>query len=142
MKRSEALAELSRDHHQALVVALRLRRATTAGAASAVAGFRDYFESVGDRHFDLEEAILLPALVEEGEWAALTERVREEHRALRASGTRVLRDEADVSELHELGEALDAHVRFEERELFPFLEQRLTVAQLIDLGRRLEADAT
>jgi hemerythrin-like domain-containing protein len=142
MKRSEALAGLSRDHHKALAVALRLRRAGPDSVVEAVAGFRDYFETAGNRHFELEEAVLLPALPDEGGWATLTERVREEHRSLREAGARTLaaaREDA-APQARQLGEALDAHVRFEERQLFPFLEQRLTAAQLSDLGRRL-ADA-
>jgi hypothetical protein len=35
MKRNEALTSLSRDHHQALVIAQRLRRATAESASSA-----------------------------------------------------------------------------------------------------------
>lgn len=142
MKRSDALAGLSRDHHQALTVALRLRRATADTAAGALAGFEEYFERAGDRHFDAEEAVLLPALPETGEWATLSTRVRDEHRALRARAARVLATggETDVSRVRELGEALDAHVRFEERELFPFLEQHLSAAELIDLGQRLADD--
>jgi hypothetical protein len=42
MKRSAALASLSRDHHQALVVAQRLRRATDATAAEARETFLAY----------------------------------------------------------------------------------------------------
>ena len=142
MKRSDALAGLSRDHHQALSVALRLRRATPDTAADALAGFEEYFARTGDRHFDVEEAVLLPALPETGEWARLTTRVRDEHRALRARGAGVLATggETDVSQVRELGEALHAHVRFEERELLPVLEQSLGAGEVIGLGRRLADD--
>jgi hemerythrin-like domain-containing protein len=141
VKRSEALAGLSRDHHQALFAAMRLKRATPDDAAQASAGFREYFERTGDRHFDAEETVLLPALPDEGDWAGLAARVRAEHRELRAAGARLAAGEdVDVGELHAFGAALEAHVRFEERELFPFLEQRLAEAELAELGRRLEND--
>lgn len=122
-------------------MALGLRRATPDSAADAVARFQDYFERAGSQHFDVEEAVLLPALPEQGEWKALCARVRDEHRAMRAAGARVLAAERDVpvEEVRELGQALDAHVRFEERKLFPFLEERLTATELTELGRLLQA---
>ena len=43
MKRSAALAALSRDHHQALIVAQQLRRATVATAAEAREAFLAYW---------------------------------------------------------------------------------------------------
>ena len=46
---------------------------------------------------------------------------------------------AGVDDAHALGELLNDHVRFEERELFEFLEARLTQAELDRLGREIEA---
>lgn len=48
-----------------------------------------------------------------------------------------LRDagEAPVAEVRELGERLDAHVRHEERVLFPAIERALSPGQLEALGR-------
>jgi hypothetical protein len=47
MKRSKALAALSRDHHQALVVAQKLRRATAATACEARDAFLAYWTGHG-----------------------------------------------------------------------------------------------
>jgi hypothetical protein len=62
MKRHPALAELSRDHHQALVVARRLKRADDESVDRAREGFLDYWEHEGSEHFREEEEILLPEL--------------------------------------------------------------------------------
>src|SRR5215217_8120341 len=67
MKRSAALASLSRDHHQALVVAQRLRRATDATATEARAAFLDYWTEHGRLHFRLEEELLFPAYAGHGD---------------------------------------------------------------------------
>ena len=67
MKRSAALASLSRDHHQALVVAQQLRRATEATAAEARAAFLDYWTGHGHLHFRLEEELLFPAYAGHGD---------------------------------------------------------------------------
>jgi hypothetical protein len=61
MKRSAELAVLSRDHHQALVVAQQLRRATVATAAEAREAFLAYWAGHGRLHFGLEEELLFPA---------------------------------------------------------------------------------
>jgi len=52
VKRSEALAILSRDHHQALVVAQKLTHADADNATSARTRFLDYWPD-GRRHFQL-----------------------------------------------------------------------------------------
>ena len=67
MKRSEALAPLSRDHHQGLFVALQLKRAEPKTAANARQDFLDFFEREGARHFRAEEEVLLPAYARHGE---------------------------------------------------------------------------
>jgi hemerythrin-like domain-containing protein len=138
MKRSEALAPLSRDHHLALNAARLLRRATPETSAAAVDHFRAYWAEHGDRHFDVEEQLLAPALPPgDAELAEGAARMRREHDDLRRRA-RVVGD-APEAELQELGTLLDAHVRFEERELFPLIEERLPDSELEALGRRIAA---
>ena len=136
MKRSAALAPLSRDHHVALATALVLRRATQETAESALARFRAYWAERGDEHFDIEEELLLPALRgDDDAWTEAADRVRREHADLRRRAREA--SPADVGALRELGERLHDHVRFEERELFPLAEARLSVDELEALGRRI-----
>ena len=139
MKRSEALAGLSRDHHEALAVALRLRRVDGATATDARERFTEYFEPRGRRHFDLEESVLGPEIGELPGGAQLFARLLTEHEQLRALGATVSAGQATLDEMHRLGEELTAHVRFEERELFPLLENHLDDARLTELGDQLHA---
>ena len=139
MKRSAALAGLSRDHHEALAVALRLRRSETLTAAEAAERFAEYFARRGERHFELEEAVLVPLFPSLPDGEALRERLLREHAALRKRGAPVAAGQAPVDDLHRLGEALEAHVRFEERELFPLLERELSDADLAEVGKSLAA---
>jgi transposase len=67
VKRSAALASLSRDHHQALFVAQRLRRSTEATAGEAREAFLAYWTTRGRRHFRLEEELLLPSYAAYGD---------------------------------------------------------------------------
>jgi Hemerythrin HHE cation binding domain len=136
MKRSDALAPLSRDHHAALDAALFLKRATPETAASALERFRAFYARHGERHFEIEEQLLLPALPDDdAEWAAGSERVRREHADLRARAAAAGSD--DVEALRELGARLNDHVRFEEREFFPLAEARLAPGELEALGRQI-----
>ncbi len=45
-----------------------------------------------------------------------------------------------LEDLHALGEALERHVRFEERELFPRIESDLDSTSIATLGERLAAE--
>lgn len=137
MKRAEALQPLSRDHLKSLLAAKRLRNATDA----AVAGqdFLAFWESEGRRHFRVEEEVLLPgwALHRPVDRVAVA-RMLEEHLAIRRGALRAVGAEASLEELRDLGRLLDDHVRFEERELFPMVEQALEPDDLARLAIAIE----
>jgi hypothetical protein len=133
VKRSPELAPLSRHHHVALEVALRLRRATDESLDDAVARYLTFSAGDGEEHFAEEEALLLPELRPD-----LGRRMRDEHAAIR-DATRALEARPDRGAAHRLGELLTAHVRFEEREVFPELERSLPADRLAEIGRRLAA---
>lgn len=134
MTRSPALVPLGHDHHQALEAALRLRRATADDLDAAIARLREFWNMHGRRHFEIEEELVLPALEGDDEWEGMADRVRREHEQIRAlsNGLETLAD------AHRLGELLNEHVRFEERELFELLEARLEPEKLSRLGREIE----
>jgi len=137
MKRSAALAPLSRDHQHALDIALRLRRADVGNLGDAVARFESFFEQEGRRHFEVEERLILPAVsAHDAEWEAMVRRIRSDHDAIRAIADTA--EELTTADAHALGERLRDHVRFEERVAFVFLEERLTTQELERLGRAVE----
>lgn len=141
MKRSDALAPLSREHHVALEVALRLRRADEGSAAAARSRFLAFFAAEGEAHFAAEERILLPAVADvtppdDPDVA----RVLHDHAEIRHRAADLERDvDAAVEELHALGDLLEAHVRHEERVLFPRIEAALGDARLTSLASELQA---
>jgi len=140
LKRSVALASLSRDHHQALVVAQRLRRATDATAAEAREAFLRYWASHGRVHFRLEEELLFPAYAGHGDpqdplvLRALGEHAMIRHRAAALAAT----PSAAPDALRQLGIELAAHVRLEEREVFPLIERVMPDRELRALAQALE----
>jgi hemerythrin-like domain-containing protein len=135
VKRSPELAGLSRDHHVALEHALRLRRAGAEDTLKAVARFLAFFVDEGERHFAQEEAVLLPLVPADQSRAG--ERMLSDHAEIRRRAA-ALGERPDAALASELGELLSAHVRFEERVLFPMLEARLPAATLAEAARRLD----
>jgi hemerythrin-like domain-containing protein len=141
VKRSATLASLSRDHHQALVIAQRLRRATDATAAEARAAFLTYWADHGRLHFRLEEELLFPAYAGHGDphdpvvLRALGDHAIIRHRAdaLAAAPT------ADPGALRLLGAELAAHVRLEEHEVFPLIERVMPERELDAAAHALDA---
>lgn len=119
MRRDSRLLSYSREHH----AALRLARMLTLGeAAEAASAAVDAMRGELARHFEEEERQLIPQLETCGE-STLTERLLAEHVALRSLLLKIGDGKADLVSLRRLGQLLEAHVRFEERELFAALQR-------------------
>ncbi len=140
MRRHPALEELSRDHHHALVVAQRLKRASDTTGIEARDRFVAFWESEGQAHFREEEEILLPACagVIDPEEPIVLKVLSDHVRIRRLAHTVTGAERPDLRALHELGIQLGDHVRREERELFPLIERSLPDAELRRLVARLE----
>ena len=138
MKRSPEFTPLSHDHHQALFVAMQLKRADDTSVAQT---FLDFMDEHGEQHFEAEEQIVLPGWIAADPNAdpALAIRVQAEHLELRVAARALRSGGRAVEELRQLGELLERHVRFEERELFPLIEGALSEESLAALGRELAA---
>jgi hemerythrin-like domain-containing protein len=143
VKRHRALQPLSRDHHVALVAAQRLRRATANDAGAARSTFLEFWNEHGAKHFRVEEDVLLPAFAAYGDPGdARIARMLVEHVRIRAAAAALARGDADLEALHALGTALEQHVRLEEREVFPLIEETLpeeAAERLVDAVLTAEA---
>lgn len=145
MKRDPNLRKLSDDHHSGLVQARRLRRAATEqgeplGAARA---FLRFWEEHTRPHFREEEEVLLAVYARHGgdpDAGPVREMVAD-HARLR--GLVMKLDEevgagvVDPETLAHIGERLEAHIRLEERRVFPFVENVLPEEALEEIGERL-----
>ena len=146
MKRTQELRTLSEDHHHGLVHARRLTRATDeANSIEPVAReFLEFWQKDASIHFRKEEEVLLPVVARYGGDLSLEPIVKmlEDHARIRGLVMQ-LSDEAVGGKvrpetLHEIGELLEAHIRLEEREVFPLIEESLPEAALTELAARLE----
>lgn len=130
-RRHEVLHPLSHHHHHALVMALKLKRAGTTKSSLSPdeirAELKAFWEPGGLEHFREEEEILLPAYAQYAslELPEITEMLLE-HVKIRSLVNRVLKEnEKNVLVMNELGHLLEAHVRKEERVIFPMIEDAL-----------------
>ena len=126
MKRIPALQPLSREHHSALTLAKACERAAQSCDESLVVeacqrAIRELSTEL-EAHFQVEEQFLLP-LLDSVEAQALVQRTLTEHQQLRALLDDLRLNDGDA--LGSFGKGLSAHVRFEERVLFPAIEKQL-----------------
>jgi quercetin dioxygenase-like cupin family protein len=149
MKRHPSLVPLSHDHHHALVEARRLGRGANGEASvrrAAARGFLRFFSTETIRHFREEEERLFPALVgAEGNGGELLVRALIEHQRIHALVARLERGlragEADATTMRELAELVEGHVRLEERQLFPLIEEVVPEDALSRIERPPTSDA-
>lgn len=126
MKRSETLQPLSREHYFALSLAKVCERAALSGDDKLIMevclkALRAY-ENQLELHFQFEEESLLP-LLKGREIQPFVERTLADHNRLRDLLDGLRRNDAES--LGHFGKCMTEHVRFEERELFPLLEDLL-----------------
>jgi hypothetical protein len=129
---------LSREHHVALELGLRLERATDADVETVTQEALQFWREEGRDHFRLEEELLLPAFARHaGAGDDDVVRVLVAHVDIRR---RIgdLETGLGVEDLHALGERLRDHVRHEERTLFARIEASLSPEELSAVGSALQ----
>jgi mannose-6-phosphate isomerase-like protein (cupin superfamily) len=144
VKRSSALASLSRDHRQALFISHKLRKACPETADRVRIDLRAYWDEHGGTHFRAEEEVLFPAYAARADpYDPLLARLLCDHVAIRHRIQALDHDSPQHSAaLHELGRLINQHVRLEERELFPLIEAALPDPELAAVVSALEQTTT
>jgi len=129
MKRHQALAHLSREHHGALLVARLIQKNAPAykDLPSTTEGKVDYalkfYKNELIKHFKDEEKVLDLVKGITNELDLLIEIIFKEHDKLHLL-FQALNKPCDYPEhLDQLGKMLENHVRKEERELFPLIQE-------------------
>ncbi len=140
MKRHESLIPLSREHHGALILARLLQTGAPAykGLPADPAGKAHYalrfYEDELAQHFIQEEKIISVVKDINPRLDSMLREMAEEHVILRGLFSQ-LKDPADLSaHLDQLGKSLEKHVRKEEREIFPLIQDSCSPHILAELG--------
>lgn len=140
MKRDKNLETLSWEHHDALVSAYRLKAGVEKKAD--VSHLRDYLLYIWandlPHHFEQEEQALIERIRDKEGSQLVVERVLAEHKRFAVLAQEVEAWEGDVFEkIREFAVLLKEHVRFEERNFFPFVEENTSVEELAKIGAYL-----
>lgn len=126
LKRTKALRPLSREHHHGLLLCWKIRAGLKKGVEiNRIKKYTDwFFKNSLLTHFNVEEEFIFPLL---GNNHELVKKALADHRRLR----RLFEDLTDIPKsLSLLEEELEAHIRFEERVLFPAIEVVATEKEL------------
>jgi hemerythrin-like domain-containing protein len=148
-RRHPSLIPLSRDHHDGLFLALRLKQGKKAllrlwshdpfwQASYVVEFYRKHLAP----HFKAEEKVLFPAMKKHArESVKAIEKLLEQHQGMRKRIQRLEKPKAVglPQDLKDFGELLDQHIWIEERELFPIFEKSMPDEVAKAVGLEIEA---
>jgi hemerythrin-like domain-containing protein len=144
-RRHDSLILLSREHHYALMLCLRIHRGMVKHREDAswlqkkAADAIRFFEGDLIDHFGAEEEALFPAMRDLADATALIQELLSEHREMERliECLRRARDESLATLLNQFADLLEAHIRKEERQLFPVYERQVSSTLARQVGQRV-----
>ncbi|HSB12779.1 MAG TPA: hemerythrin domain-containing protein [Blastocatellia bacterium] len=144
-RRHDSVIPLSREHQYALLLCLRIHRGLVEHGADinwlqVKAGHAvRFFESELVTHFQAEEEFLFPAMLELSDAAGIVAELLAEHEEMRRLVDQLRKTELTslAHTLKEFADTLEAHIRKEERELFPIYEQQASPEVLLRVERAI-----
>jgi hemerythrin-like domain-containing protein len=142
MLRDPSLVPLSRQHHYALALCVRIDRSLKAGAIELELWqpeIEEHFSQQIRVHFEAEEAVLFPAAERFPDLSSLVDELRADHQELRRHFALASARAMSASDLREFADLLPRHIRKEERDLFEELQSLMTPDQLHTIGTQLDA---
>jgi iron-sulfur cluster repair protein YtfE (RIC family) len=127
IKRSPELAPLSREHHEGLLFVWKLRQGISRQIEPArIAAFIEWFwKHHLEPHFQKEETVL-PVVLSTAH--PLVAQMFREHEAIRNRVADAVQH-GNLKKFEQLAQALNDHIRFEERQLFVEVEKQAGTAQ-------------
>jgi len=136
LKRNDNLLKLSRDHHAGLLFCWKIRQGVkyhieTDRMIKYVKYFWIHHLST---HFREEEEFLFPPIKD-----AEVQKALDQHQKIKTfvDKVEVAGMESEDEILLELADTVDAHIRYEERVLFPHLQEQLSDEQLEMIGEQI-----
>lgn len=139
IRRNENILKLSKEHHFSLLFCWKIRQGLKMNIEpNRITDYVEYFKSgFLDPHFREEEDFLF-ALVDDSR----VDKAIDQHKQINGLIDELAKNTQNHSyeKLEKLANLVDDHVRFEERQLFPFMEKTLTNEQLDEVGKNLDED--
>lgn len=145
MRRHSALVQLSKDHHQGLLLAqvLMMKDKAYQGYPTDSKGKADYtlsfFNSELIKHFKIEEDILFPIVKNlSNELDMLIEELITEHQKFHEMLKKIKNDRRNYEFLFDFGKLLESHIRKEERQLFEMIQELADEKLLTAIQEKIE----
>ena len=141
MLRDRNLIPLSHQHRRALVLCVRIARASPLADADLPAWQAEIalqFQAESKTHFAAEENVLFPAARRFPALAPLVEELLLDHLMLREEFAMAEAGAMSAAEVSAFGGHMSVHIRKEERDFFERLQQLMNQEELTRLGRDLE----
>ena len=136
IKRNKHIVQLSKDHHFTLLFCWKIRTGVKLNVdMERIKKYVQYFWGNHIQpHFNEEETILFAPVKD-----AAVQKALDEHAEIKKQ-VDILTTSVKVNnaDLLKLADKVESHTRYEERELFPHLENILNENQLQDIGRQLQ----
>lgn len=138
LKRSKELAPLSREHHDGLLFAWKIKQGLANGTSiETLCNYTRWFWTNHIKaHFKDEEKVLVKFLPADN---PLVLQMFDEHSQIRDLIISIDK-EPDPGSLQSLADFVNNHIRFEERKLFAYAEETLTPEQLNEIYNELPND--
>ena len=129
IKRSDALKELSKDHHFNLLLSWKIKQGLQMNVElMRIQNFiAHFFNEQILHHFSTEENYLFCLLPQDD---ALRLRAEQEHSTIKNIAAEISTDKTFENKITEFANLLESHIRFEERTLFPFIEKNVSYEKL------------
>jgi len=134
MKRNKNLMELSRDHHHGLLLGWKIKQGFKYNVAlQEIVSYIDHFARHAlFPHFEEEEEQLFVYLPDDNEYR---KRAIADHQKIKRLIADICASKwIDEAALLNLADIIETHIRFEEREMFPYMEVTLPAQQLEEIG--------
>ncbi len=141
MLRDRNLIPLSHQHRRALVLCVRIDRASPIGDSDLVvwqAEIAQHFQDEIRIHFAAEENVLFPAARRFPALIPLVEELLLDHFLLRESFAEAEAHAMSAADISAFAERMSAHIRKEERQFFQRLQELMTPEELALLGKNLD----
>jgi hemerythrin-like domain-containing protein len=136
IRRNENILKLSKEHHFSLLFCWKIRQGLKMNIdASRIVKYAQYFHAHFLRlHFREEELFLFASLDDKR-----IEKAIDQHKEINKLLAKLSKNTEDNAsgQLEKLATLVDDHVRYEERQLFPYIQRALKDEQLEAIGKKL-----
>jgi len=135
LTRSPQLTPLSHQHYDGLLFVWRIRQGLKRGASPQTLNefIKWFWDNHLRSHFENEEKVLVSYLPGDDE---LVKRMMQEHEAIRELIPE--NKNLPLAQISLLAKQLHDHIRYEERDLFPYIENKLSTAALDEISVKLD----